>query len=140
LIINVDQGEIREPWKVEIYDFAERLHEITMEPGDIVYYESARCLHGRMKPLQGGFYVNLFAHYRPAGGDRRWYEKSVPAGSPQPLLDVGKCSVVGNATKCTKNGEKVPYLSPELETLHGPQDLFKYWKRTTPEKKVHTEL
>ena len=36
-----------------------------MAEGDIVYYESAKCLHGRMAPLQGGFYVNLFAHYRP---------------------------------------------------------------------------
>lgn len=39
LIINVDQEEMREPWTVEIYDFAGRLHEIVMEPGDIVYYE-----------------------------------------------------------------------------------------------------
>jgi hypothetical protein len=37
-----------------------------MQEGDIVYYESARCLHGRMKPLMGEFYVNIFAHYRYA--------------------------------------------------------------------------
>ena len=30
---------MREPWMVEIYDFAGRLHEIEMHPGDIVYYE-----------------------------------------------------------------------------------------------------
>ena len=35
-----------------------------MEAGDIVYYESAKCLHSRADPLQGGHYVNLFAHYR----------------------------------------------------------------------------
>ena len=39
LIINVDQVDMREDWMVEIYDFAGRLHEISMEPGDIVYYE-----------------------------------------------------------------------------------------------------
>lgn len=39
LIINVDQVDMREDWMVEIYDFAGRLHEIPMEPGDIVYYE-----------------------------------------------------------------------------------------------------
>jgi hypothetical protein len=39
LIINVDQFNMREPWMVEIYDFAGRLHEISMEPRDIVYYE-----------------------------------------------------------------------------------------------------
>ena len=64
MIINIAQGGIKEPWSVEIYDFAGRLHEIVMEPGDIVYYESARCLHGRMMPLNGSYYVNLFTHYR----------------------------------------------------------------------------
>lgn len=39
VIINVDQEEMREDWMVEIYDFAGRLHEIPMKPGDIVYYE-----------------------------------------------------------------------------------------------------
>jgi hypothetical protein len=39
LIINVAQGPMRSPWYVEIYDHAGRLHEINMEPGDIVYYE-----------------------------------------------------------------------------------------------------
>ncbi|KAJ1395838.1 hypothetical protein B484DRAFT_267168 [Ochromonadaceae sp. CCMP2298] len=57
LIINVGQSLMREPWQLEIYDFADRLHEVEMVPGDIVYYESARCLHGRMRPLQGESYV-----------------------------------------------------------------------------------
>lgn len=39
LIINVAQHGIREPWYIEIYDHAGRLHEIEMNPGDIVYYE-----------------------------------------------------------------------------------------------------
>ena len=26
-----------------------RLHEVDMSEGDIIYYESARCLHGRMQ-------------------------------------------------------------------------------------------
>lgn len=42
LIVNIAQEGIKEPWMVEIYDFADRLHEIEMEEGDIVYYESAR--------------------------------------------------------------------------------------------------
>jgi hypothetical protein len=39
LIINVAQWGMREPWYIEIYDLAGRLHEIEMNPGDIVYYE-----------------------------------------------------------------------------------------------------
>eukprot|EP01035_Chromulina_nebulosa_P019081 gene19081-24907_t len=93
LIINVAQGGMREPWPVEIYDFADRLHEIEMNAGDIVYYESARCLHGRMRPLRGNYYVNLFAHYRPAGGDTQWFLKPNPSHTPSQLLDVGECTV-----------------------------------------------
>jgi len=43
-----------------------------MSPGDMVFYESARCMHGRPEPLQGQFYVNLFSHYRPVGNPK-WY-------------------------------------------------------------------
>ena len=64
LIVNIAQEGVQAPWPVEIYDHGDRLHEVPMDPGDIVYYESARCLHARMNPLQGGVYVNLFAHYR----------------------------------------------------------------------------
>ena len=39
LIINVAQVNVLEPWFVEIYDFAGRLHEIEMQPGEVVYYE-----------------------------------------------------------------------------------------------------
>jgi hypothetical protein len=134
LIINVAQGAIREPWAVEIYDHADRLHEITMEEGDIVYYESARCLHGRMKPLAGEFYVNLFAHYRPVG-DPEWYLKPNPEGSVQPLLDIGDCTATatanGTTTTCS-SGAHLPFLSPSREQLTGPSDLFQHWKKVSP--------
>ena len=153
---------MREPWHVEIYDHADRLHEITMEEGDIVYYESARCLHGRMRPLAGApsspaplplppltfthicshiiyisclsgdFYVNLFAHYRPVG-DPEWFSKENPADGPAPLLDIGECAAEGNRTTCNGGAAaRVPFLSPRLETLQGPNDLYKYWVATAP--------
>ena len=134
LIINIAQGSIRDPWAVEIYDHADRLHEINMNEGDIVYYESARCLHGRMRPLAGEFYVNLFAHYRPVG-DPKWFTKSNPHGSVKPLMDIGQCSVTTfrSRTMATCTGKtKVPHLSPQLQTLKGPEDLYQYWLDTTP--------
>ena len=135
LIVNVAQGAMREPWAVEIYDFADRLHEVIMEEGDIVYYESARCLHGRMKPLQGAFYVNLFAHYRPTG-DPGWFLKPNPADNVPHLLDIGDCEVRGNATFCSNGQGRVPYLSRHLETLKSHEDLFRYWQQTTPPVQV----
>jgi len=129
MIINIAQGDIREPWAIEIYDFAGRLHEIIMEPGDIVYYESARCLHGRMMPLNGSHYVNLFTHYRPTG-DPQWFTKPNPSGSVKQVIDVGTCSISDAGAPICSKRQDISTLSPKLETLQGPLDLFKYWQKT----------
>jgi len=38
LIVNIAQENVSKPWTVEVHDHADRLHEVVMEPGDIVYY------------------------------------------------------------------------------------------------------
>lgn len=137
LIVNVAQGNITAPWTVEVYDHADRLHEIVMEPGDIVYYESAKALHGRNTPLAGGTYTNLFTHYRPID-DPQWYEKENPPGTPEPLLDVGKCELVGKpdeysvgSVKC-ENDAIGPHLSPKMFTATGGNDLYDLWLSVGP--------
>lgn len=132
LIINIAQGKIRKPWTVEIYDFSDRLHEVVMNEGDIVYYESARCLHGRMQPLEGEFYVNLFAHYRPTG-DPEWFLKDNPENTPKPIHDIGECSSNGTAVTCTSDAY-IPFLSPKLDVIKGPDDLFDFWSKHKPQK------
>jgi hypothetical protein len=136
LIVNIAQGEIREPWKIEIYDFADRLHEVEMDPGDIVYYESARCLHGRMQPLRGGYYVNLFAHYRPIGDDR-WFLKPNPSDNIPQALDIGACYSNGSTVSC-EGPYQTPHLSPRLDQLHGPQDLYSFWEEVGRAKEKHS--
>ncbi len=130
LIINVAQSAIRKPWKVEIYDFADRLHEVEMSEGDIVYYESARCLHGRMQPLEGAFYVNLFAHYRPVG-DPQWFLKQNPSDAAKQVLDLGECTSDGEKVRCSGDIQP-PFLSPHLDTLKSHQDLYNFWKKVEP--------
>eukprot|EP01038_Epipyxis_sp_PR26KG_P004435 gene4435-6274_t len=142
LIINVAQGNIRKPWHIEVYDFADRLHEIEMNEGDIVYYESARCLHGRMQPLEGGFYVNLFAHYRPIG-DPLWFQKPNPDKGPAPLMDIGECKSNGTTVECTNNNPQLKFLSPKLQKITSADDLFEFWKEVAPnneKKNEHEEL
>ncbi len=126
LIVNVAQGGIRQPWNIEIYDFADRLHEIEMNEGDIVFYESARCLHGRMQPLQGAFYVNLFAHYRPTG-DPLWFTRPNPEGNAEQALDLGTCRRNGSGVDCD-GAHDAPFLSPRLDQLRGPADLYSFWE------------
>jgi hypothetical protein len=115
LIINVAQGGMRQPWNIEILDLANRLHTMPMDEGDIVYYESAKCLHARMEPLRGAYYVNLFAHYRPTG-DPKWFTKDNTEKTPLPLIDLGNRTVE----------EALPYYSGK--SWEGPEDVFNFWK------------
>ena len=61
-IINVDQ-DVDEPWVLEVYDRNDRAVNVTMEPGDMVLYESGTLIHGRPFPLKGRYYANTFIHY-----------------------------------------------------------------------------
>mmetsp|Transcript_16020 Transcript_16020/g.44367 ORF Transcript_16020/g.44367 Transcript_16020/m.44367 type:complete len:419 (-) Transcript_16020:242-1498(-) len=65
-IINVDQ-DVDEPWILEVYDRHDRAVNVTMEPGDMVLYESGSLVHGRPYPLKGRFFANIFIHFEPTG-------------------------------------------------------------------------
>lgn len=108
-----------------------------MEPGDIVYYESAKSLHGRNTPLQSGKYINLFTHYRPLN-DPDWYTRDNPEGTPEPILDVGACTLVGRADQYSQgavqceNGAIGPHLSPTMFQAKSAEDLFQWWVDVGP--------
>ncbi len=57
---------------------------VYLEPGEMVLYESARVLHGRMEPLNGDFYDNLFVHFRPK---KKWYNTDFDFENlPSPII------------------------------------------------------
>ena len=104
-----------------------------MQEGDIVYYESAKCLHGRMRPLRGSFYVNLFAHYRPVG-DPQWFTRDNAHDTPRQLLQLDTCRLVGDVHRCgsAEGDVEMPFLSKPLTTLDGPQSLMDHWRNVAP--------
>jgi hypothetical protein len=57
-IVNVDQ-DLDEPWPIEVYDHNGKAYNVTMEPGDIVLYESSTILHGRPFPMKGRYFVSV---------------------------------------------------------------------------------
>jgi len=63
-IINVGQ-DVDEDWPLEVYDHDGRAHNITIQPGDMILYESHSVLHGRPFPLKGKYYANIFVHFKP---------------------------------------------------------------------------
>lgn len=58
-IINVAQ-DLDEPWPLEVIGHDGKAYNVTMEPGDMVLYESHSVLHGRPYPLKGRFMANVF--------------------------------------------------------------------------------
>ncbi|MFK7918851.1 MAG: 2OG-Fe(II) oxygenase [Ilumatobacter sp.] len=61
--------ETHEPWPLWITDLHGIEHEVVLEEGEMLLYESARCPHGRPTPLDGSAYCSLFVHFRPVDWD-----------------------------------------------------------------------
>ena len=155
LIVNVAQDNLARPWPVEVFDHGDRLHEITMEAGEIVYYESAKNLHSRNRPLtckRGGCrFVNLFTHYRPVDDGDKWHSNlSDMSNRPSPLIEgrVGfdtrnsACKLNSNTSNHTPNNalgvgtvqcddrRLGSFISPTLFKARKAEDLFRWWKAT----------
>lgn len=63
-IINIDQ-KINKPWPLHIEDNYYRPHQVFLQPGEMVFYEGARLIHGRPEALNGERFANIFCHYKP---------------------------------------------------------------------------
>ena len=46
-------------WPLYLVDNEGVHHMVNLETGEMVWYESARVIHGRPEPLQGEFYDNI---------------------------------------------------------------------------------
>lgn len=65
-IINVDQ-DVDSDWPLIIEDNGYRMHKVFLKPGEIVFYEGGRLLHGRPIAFEGNSFANLFCHFKPIG-------------------------------------------------------------------------
>jgi hypothetical protein len=54
-----------EPWPIHIEDHDGNMHAHSLKAGEMLFYESAACVHGRMRQFKGSYYGSLFVHYRP---------------------------------------------------------------------------
>ena len=61
-IIAVDK-KVDKDWPLDIQDHEGNWHKVYTEPGDMILYESATNLHGRIEPFEGEYYRNFFLHY-----------------------------------------------------------------------------
>ncbi len=63
-ILNIDQ-DVDEDWPLQIDDNTYRRYKVLLKPGEMVFYESCRLLHGRPTPLKGRRFASVFCHFRP---------------------------------------------------------------------------
>ena len=65
VIINLHQEDIQDPWPLDVILFDGSRASVYLEPGNILFYQSAKLIHGRPRTLNGSLYVNCFCHFRP---------------------------------------------------------------------------
>lgn len=119
-IINVAQ-DVDEDWPIEVYAHDGKAYNITMQPGDMVLYESHSVIHGRPFPLKGRFYANVFIHFEPTGHTNRYNAKK--NGNPQKQYE---------ASRKAKESEDEPELPPYI--VEGTLEAKK-WRQEEREKK-----
>lgn len=67
-ILHVDRNQSA-PWPLVIEDVHGREHAVELEPGELLFYESAKLPHARPTRFRGSYFSSLFVHYRPLGWD-----------------------------------------------------------------------
>jgi prolyl 4-hydroxylase len=80
VIINVEQ-QVEQDWPLVIIDHYGRTHDIILKPGEVLFYESAKCYHGRPYPLKGDRYANIFAHTRPRNWNPQHFKNRIETNS-----------------------------------------------------------
>ena len=55
-------------WPLVILNSTGGWSELYLKNGEMVFYESARMIHGRPHPYTGDRYAQLYAHFRPVAG------------------------------------------------------------------------
>ncbi|KAL7562109.1 hypothetical protein ACA910_019854 [Epithemia clementina (nom. ined.)] len=62
-----DNAPNKEAWPLQVIGHNGVAVNLTLQPGEMILYESHSVIHGRPYPLQGDYYANLFVHFEPVG-------------------------------------------------------------------------
>lgn len=123
-IVNVAQ-DVDEDWILEVIDRQGRAVNVTMEPGDMVLYESGSLIHGRPFPLKGRFYANIFIHFEPTGrplhdNTMDYLEKIESLNGLPPYLQPGSPEEP-NWRSRNPGGWNKPSPSAPIQQIHSPE-------------------
>ena len=54
-------------WPLQVIGHDGIATNLTLQPGEMILYESHSVIHGRPYPLQAEYYANVFVHFEPVG-------------------------------------------------------------------------
>jgi hypothetical protein len=86
-ILHIDHSEDSEPWPIIIEDFQGNTNEVVLESGDMLFYESSKCFHGRPHTFKGSWYSSIFVHYSPVGWEKDKVSSEVHYAVPKHWSD-----------------------------------------------------
>ncbi|KAG7374848.1 ankyrin repeat domain protein [Nitzschia inconspicua] len=76
IVINIAQDPYEVTWPLEVIGHDGLAHNVTLQPGDWLLYESHSIIHGRPFPFRGNYYANLFLHLEPKGHSQLHHQHS----------------------------------------------------------------
>lgn len=109
-ILHID-SDLDAPFPIQIEDASGVLRSADLKPGDLMFYESAKCYHQRKEPMQGRHYASIFMHYRPKGWSRSREEAryAIPPywaeGLPRSDLSSSSISSTGEVDALSSDGD-----------------------------------
>jgi hypothetical protein len=59
-ILHIGRSEDAKPWPLYLEDLNGQTQQLYLEVGDILFYESSKCWHGRPQRFDGSWYTSLF--------------------------------------------------------------------------------
>ncbi|CAN0392683.1 unnamed protein product, partial [Hapterophycus canaliculatus] len=62
------QTNVDTDWPLYVRGHDGVARNIYIEPGEIIFYESASVIHGRPEAFQGDRFANIFVHFAPVKG------------------------------------------------------------------------
>ena len=84
-ILNINQ-KVDSDWPLQIFDHEGVLHKVFLKPGEMVWYESAKLVHGRSEPFNGSYFENIFVHFMPASD--QWYKHDFDVTFTDPVKQI----------------------------------------------------
>ena len=119
------------PWPIEIEGHDGRKHAVSLQPGEMLLYESAKCPHGRSTALEGDYYASVFVHFQPVSTEVWPYTHqeiwlAVPPGWDAPPLEEREAGERWAGAFLTHDNMAVANMAPRTEYDAAPPEPPRY--------------